>query len=78
MNFQPFQKEEIMKTRAIVVIDYNIDGGFKEVAAVQEQLEINIATLVAKNKSVVWHGIDMRERRGDGPPDLKNMKFRSF
>lgn len=67
-----------MKTRAIVVIDYTIDGGIKEAAEEQKTLERNIAALVEKNKSVVWHGVDMRERRGDGPPDLRNMKFRSF
>jgi hypothetical protein len=67
-----------MKSRAIVVIDYVIDGGFKEVAEEQVNLENAIAELVKERNEVVWHGVDMRERRGDGHPDLKSMKFRSF
>jgi hypothetical protein len=67
-----------MKARAIVIIDYTIEGGFKEAAQVQATLEENISNMVKSDKSVVFHAVDMRERRGDGTPDLKNMKFRSF
>lgn len=67
-----------MKARAIVIIDYTIDGSFKEVADEQTKLEEGIASLVKDNKNVVFHAVDMRERRGDNPPDLKQMKFRSF
>lgn len=67
-----------MKARAIVIIDYTIDGSFKEVADEQNKLEEGIANLVKGNKNVVFHAVDMRERRGDNPPDLKQMKFRSF
>lgn len=67
-----------MKARAIVIIDYTIDGGFKEVADEQTKLEEGINSLVKGNKNVVFHAVDMRERRGDTPPDLKQMKFRSF
>ena len=67
-----------MKARAIIIIDYTIDGGFKEAAQVQANLEESISNMVKGDKSVVFHAVDMRERRGDSPPDLKNMKFRSF
>jgi hypothetical protein len=67
-----------MKARAIVVIDYTIEGGFKEAAEEQANLEKAITEIVSKNKSVVFHAVDMRERRGDGQPDLKSMKFRSY
>lgn len=67
-----------MKSRAIIVIDYIIDGGFKEAAQEQVHLEQAIAELVKSKKEIVWHGVDMRERRGNGHPDLKSMKFRSF
>lgn len=67
-----------MKARAIVIIDYTIEGGFKEAAQVQATLEENISNMVKGDKSVVFHAVDMRERRGDNPPDLKQMKFRSF
>jgi hypothetical protein len=67
-----------MKARAIVIIDYTIDGSFKEVAEEQTKLEEGVAAMLKGNKNVVYHAIDVRERRGDNPPDLKNMKFRSF
>ena len=66
-----------MKARGIVIIDYDIDGGFKEAAEEQEKLEEAIADIVKDNKRVVFHQIDMKERRGDVPPDITKMKFRS-
>lgn len=76
--FAPIPEEETMKARAIVIIDYTIEGGFKEVAEEQTKLEENVNAMLKGNKNVVFHAVDMRERRGDNPPDLKNMKFRSF
>lgn len=67
-----------MKARAIVIIDYTIDGSFKEVAEEQTKLEEQVAVMLKGNKNVVHHAVDMRERRGDNLPDLKSMKFRSF
>lgn len=66
-----------MKARAIIVIDYVIDGGFKGAAEEQEKLEEAIAEIVKDNKRVVFHQIDMKERRGDVPPDITKMKFRT-
>ena len=66
-----------MKARGIVVIDYEIDGGFKEAAEEQERLEEAIANIVQGNDRVVFHQVDMKERRGDVPPDITKMKFRT-
>tara|TARA_B100000963_G_scaffold118039_1_gene102742 strand:- start:1437 stop:1640 length:204 start_codon:yes stop_codon:yes gene_type:complete len=66
-----------LKARAIIVIDYLIDGGFKGAAEEQERLEEAIGEIVKDNDRVVFHQIDMRERRGDVPPDVTKMKFRT-
>lgn len=65
-----------MKARGIVVIDYEIEGGFKEAAEEQEKLEKAIASIVDKNKNVVFHQVDMKERRGEKTMDISKMKFR--
>ena len=66
-----------MKARGIVVIDYDIDGGFKEAAEEEQRLEEAISKIVKDNKRVVFHQVDMKARRGDVPPDIKKMKFRT-
>ena len=66
-----------MKARGIVVIDYEIEGGFKEAAEEQDRLESAIAGIVKGNKRVVFHQVDMKERRGDQSPDISKMKFRT-
>jgi len=66
-----------MKIRGIVILDYDIEGGFKEAAEEQERLEQAVANIVKGNKRVVFHQVDMKERRGDIPPDITKMKFRS-
>jgi hypothetical protein len=66
-----------MKARGIVVIDYDIEGGFKEAAEEQAKLEKAIQDIVKGNQRVVFHQVDMKERRGDVPPDITKMKFRT-
>jgi hypothetical protein len=66
-----------MKCRGIVVLDYQIEGGFLEAAEEQKKLEDAIASIVKGNKRVVFHQVDMKERRGEQSPDIKNMKFRN-
>ena len=66
-----------MKCRGIVVIDYDLDGGFLVAAEEQKKLEDAIASIVKGNKRVVFHQVDMKERRGDQTPDIKSMKFRN-
>ncbi len=65
-----------MKARAIIIIDLEVEG-FLEAADEQTKIQAAIDTLVKDNKRVVWHGIDMKERRGDSPVDMGRMKFRS-
>ena len=67
-----------MKCRAVVVIDYLIEGGsFRAAADEQDKLEQAIAQIVKDNKNVVFHQVDMKERRGDQSPDISKMKFRT-
>lgn len=66
-----------MKARGIVIIDYDIEGGFREVADEQDRLEEAIASVVKGNKRVKFHQVAMKERRGDTPPDIEKMKFRT-
>ena len=68
-----------MKCRAIILIDFDIEksGGFKEAAEEQAKVEAAIDNIVTGNKRVVHHQMDMKERRGQDSPDIKNMKFSS-
>ena len=66
-----------MKCRGLVVLDYQFEGGFLVAAEEQKKLEDAIASIVKNNKRVVFHQVDMKERRGDQSPDIKNMKFRN-
>lgn len=69
-------KENEMKARAIIVIDLEVDG-YMEAADEQQKIQKAVDTLVIGNKRVVWHGVDVKERRGDTPVDMGKMKFRS-
>jgi hypothetical protein len=66
-----------MKCRGIVVIDYDLPGGYKQAAVEQEALENTIRELVKGNPRVVHSEVDIKERRGDKTPDIKKMKLRS-
>ncbi|MDC3221859.1 hypothetical protein OAT86_01205 [Planktomarina sp.] len=66
-----------MKARGIVVIDYDLPGGYREAAIEEEKLEQAVASLVKGNPRVIYHEVDIRERRGDNKPDIKKMKLRS-
>lgn len=65
-----------MKARGIVIIDYDLPEGFKQAAEEQNKLEEAIRSLVKGNSRVVYHEVDIRERRGDKTPDIKKMKIR--
>lgn len=65
-----------MKCRGLVVIDYHCPNGFIEAAEEQKKLQEAIDHLCRGNPRVVYHEVDLRERRGDGTPDIKNMKLR--
>lgn len=65
-----------MKARGIVIIDYDLPDGFKQAAEEQNKLEQAVAALVKGNPRVVYHEVDIRERRGDKPVEIKKMKIR--
>jgi len=65
-----------VKIRAVCLIDYEIEGSFKEAAEEQARLEEAIKGIVDNNPRVVHHQVDLKERRGS-PPDITKMKFRS-
>lgn len=66
-----------MKTRGIVVIDYDKLENFTAVAEQEKALNDAIDEIVKGNKYVVFHQTKMTERRGNNPPDIHNMKFRA-
>ena len=66
-----------MKCRAIVVLDYLFEDDFLIAAEEQLKLQEAIAAIVKGNKRVVFHQVDLKERRGDQTPDIKTMKFRN-
>ena len=65
-----------MKARGIVIIDYDLPGGFKDAAQEEEKLQKAVDALVIGYSKVLYHEVDIRERRGDHKPDIKKMKLR--
>jgi hypothetical protein len=59
------------------VLDYLFEDDFLIAAEEQLKLQEAIAAIVKGNKRVVFHQVDMKERRGDQTPDIKTMKFRN-
>lgn len=66
-----------MKVRAIILVDMDIEGSFKEVAAEQEKLERYLHGFAESNACVVATTMDIKERRGSGLPDLSKMKLKT-
>jgi len=58
-------------------LDYEFEDDFLIAAEEQTKLQEAIASIVKGNKRVVFHQVDMKERRGDQTPDIKTMKFRN-
>ena len=65
-----------MKSRGIVIIDYEFPEGYMQAAEEQKKLQSAIDELVRGNPRVVHSEIDMRERRNTSRPDLRKMKVR--
>lgn len=65
-----------MKVRGLVVIDYELPDGFVQAAEEQQKLKEAIDSLAKGNPRIVYHEVDMRERRGNQKPDIKKMKLR--
>ena len=65
-----------MKARGIVIIDYDLPGGYRDAADEQDKLQNTVDALVKGNPRVLYHEVDIRERRGNHKPDIKKMKLR--
>jgi hypothetical protein len=66
-----------MKVRTIAVIDAEYDD-FIMAADKLKKINAAMEELCKGDSTVVWHGTDMKERRGDTSPlDWSKMKFRS-
>lgn len=66
-----------MKARGIIMIDYDLKGGFVDAADEQRKLTQLIQDYVDGNRRVVSFQIDIRERRGDKAPDIRRLKLRT-
>ena len=65
-----------MKLRAIIVIDLDVDT-YIEAAAEQQSLNDLIDGYIKGNDKVVWHGVQVKERRVKAGVDFSKMKFRN-
>tara|TARA_R100000935_G_scaffold20604_1_gene38827 strand:+ start:140 stop:343 length:204 start_codon:yes stop_codon:yes gene_type:complete len=66
-----------MKIRAISIVDLEIEGGFRDAANVEDALKTAIKQFCDGQKGVVSSQCEVRDRRGDTPPNLTQMKFRA-
>jgi len=66
-----------MKIRAISIVDLEIEGGFRDAADVEDSLKKAIKQFCDGQKGVVSSQTEVRDRRGDKPPVLSQMKFRA-
>lgn len=58
-------------------MDYELPNGFMDAAEEQKRLEEAMQTIVRGNNKVVYYQCDIKERRGDGRPDLRKLKIRT-
>lgn len=66
-----------MKIRALAIIDLDVEGGFREAANLEDGLNKLIKEYASGLQNVVHYQVDVRDRRGDNPPDIKKLKFRA-
>lgn len=66
-----------MKARGLILVDYELPNGFMDAAEEQKRLEEAMQNIVRGNNKVVYYQCDIKERRGDGRPDLRKLKIRT-
>lgn len=66
-----------MKARGLILIDYELPCGLMDAAAELEKLKAAMKDVVRGNPHVVFADADIKERRGEGHPDLKKLKIRT-
>ena len=68
---------ETIKARGLILIDYELPGGFVDAAEEQKRLQETMDNLTRGNNRVTYFQCDIKERRGDGKPDIKKLKIRT-
>ena len=66
-----------MKIRAVAIIDLDVEGGFRETTNVEDGLNKLIKEYGSCLQNVVHYQVDVRDRLGYNPPDIKKLKFRA-
>ena len=66
-----------MKARGLILIVYELPGGFADAAEEQERLEKAMQELTRGNPRVRYQQCVIKERRGEGHPDIRNLKIRT-
>jgi hypothetical protein len=66
-----------MKARGLILIDYELPNGYMDAAEEQKKLEEAMAKLTQGNPRVKYCQCTVKERRGEGHPDINKMKIRT-
>lgn len=66
-----------MKARGLILVDYDLPGGYLEAAEEQRRLEEAMHNLVRGNNRVSYYQCDIKERRGNAKPDIRKLKIRT-
>ena len=67
----------MLKARGLILVDYELPNGFVDAAEEQRRLEQAMNDLVRGTSRVTYYQCDIKERRGNVKPDLKNLKIRT-
>ena len=70
----------MLKAQGIAVVYYDLPNGYMDAGEEQKKLQEALDQLVKGKPRVVYHEVDVRERRdkrdGKDKPNIKNMKLR--
>ena len=58
-------------------MDYDLPNGYMDAAEEQKRLNAAMEELVRGNNKVTYYQCDIKERRGEGRPDLRKLKIRT-
>ena len=68
-------QQNTKKMRLVAAVDFDLED-YIAVAERQKKFQEMLEEFVKGDKSVIWHDLDFKERRGNDHPELKSMKFR--
>jgi len=66
-----------MKARGLILIDYDLPNGYVDAAEEQKKLQEAMEKLTDGNPRVKYRQCTVKERRGEGHPDINKLKIRS-